>query len=141
MKRGLKIFKKMTVVMMVAAVILSSLMNVNVGKAASLNGASANGVAINATNFPDEKFRRYMLFIKNKNNNDILDDSEIKGLKDINLNGYYVENLKGIEYLYDLEELYVGDYSNCGFTTVDLSKNLKLKRVLIYNNANLEKIE
>ena len=134
MKKGIKIIKRIAVLLLMVAVLSATLLNVNIGKAAS-------GVAINATNFPDDSFRRYVDGVVDTNGNEILDEKEIANKKEIILNGYYVTDLTGIQYFYNLEELNVGQVSKCGFDTVDLSKNLKLKRIYIYNNENLKKLD
>ena len=89
------------------------------------------GVAINATNFPDEKFRAYVSSNFDANNNGFLSDSEIAAVKKISVSSKDISNLKGIEHFTALEML------NCNsneLAALDVSKNTKLVDLYcIYN--------
>ena len=85
--------------------------------------------------------------------NNILSDTEIAAVKEIDCKGRAITNLKGIEYFTALEYLYCYDNElteldlsrntklkelNCStnrLTVLDLSQNPKLKRVICSDNA------
>ena len=88
-------------------------------------------IAINEKNFPDKIFRKY---IKNRRDNDkdgYLSSEEIKRIDTIGLRNSGIKDFKGIEYLTNLEYLWVQDNE---LTTIDLSKNTKLQSIYIDNN-------
>lgn len=95
----------------------------------SFNSSSAAGqdVEINETNFPDANFRK-MLKAKeyDADENGKLSESEIKAIKNIDVAGKLVGNLKGLEYFTELEEL---TCTNSSLTSLDITKNTKLKKV------------
>ena len=89
-------------------------------------------VAINETNFPDEKFRDYLL---NRwyGSDGILTDAEIAGIDqfDMSLPQKSIQSLKGIEFLTALKYLHCEDNQ---LTSLDVSKNTVLKS--LYCNSN-----
>ena len=92
------------------------------------------GLAINATNFPDEIFRNWLL-AQEYGKDGFLTDEEIAGVKEIDVNGFVtggtIASLKGIEHFTALTTL------NCYFnqiTALDLSKNTALTTLLIGSN-------
>ncbi|MDU7141069.1 MAG: hypothetical protein E6313_06650 [Finegoldia magna] len=89
--------------------------------------AAAQDVEINETNFPDANFRK-MLKAKeyDADENGKLSESEIKAIKNIDVAGKLVGNLKGLEYFTELEEL---TCTNSSLTSLDITKNTKLKKV------------
>ena len=82
------------------------------------------GIAINATNFPDEKFREYVSTYCDKDKDTYLSDEEISAVKGIYALEMSITNLKGIEYFTALT--YLACYSN-KLTSLDVSKNTALK--------------
>ena len=54
-------------------------------------------VAVNATNFPDAKFRQYVLDNIDTNKDKKLSTEEIKAAKSIDVSGLGISNLKGVE--------------------------------------------
>lgn len=67
---------------------------------------AAEDIAINETNFPDEKFRNYVLNKIDKDKNSILSNAEIKNAKEMHISGKNISDLKGIEYFTNLTALY-----------------------------------
>ncbi|MCM1172180.1 MAG: hypothetical protein NC393_08655 [Clostridium sp.] len=89
----------------------------------------ANQVQINATNFPDENFRKYIKENFDKNNDDIVDDIENVTSIDVSWCGIY--SLKGIEFFWALEEL---DCHSNNLTSLDVSKCTALKDFRCHSN-------
>ena len=88
-------------------------------------------VEINATNFPDEKFRAYVKDNFDTNKNNFLSEEEIAKVTKIDVNGKDIYNLIGIERFTALTELRC---HNNGLTSLDLSKNKKLTYLRCYRN-------
>ena len=83
-------------------------------------------VAINATNFPDENFRNWLLDAANINGygaDGKLTTTEIADVKEIYVANKGIKDLTGIEHFTALESLRCG---NNDISTLDLSKNTKL---------------
>ena len=96
---------------------------------------SLAGVSINSSTFPDATLRAIAKEYDSQNNN-FLDDGELTNLAKrttIDVGNKNVSDLKGIEYFTGLTSLYCSKNS---LTTLDLSKNTKLK-VLKCNNNKL----
>jgi uncharacterized protein YjdB len=90
----------------------------------------ANGVEINATNFPDQNFRDYIsLFDENKDGG--LSENEISKVANIIVGSKDISSLKGIEYFTALDWL---DCTNNKLTSLDVSKNTALTRLHCYDN-------
>ena len=92
---------------------------------------AADDVAINDTNFPDEKFREYVKTEFDEDNNNSLSADEIAKAKDIHLAGKGISSLAGVEHFTNLEELDV--QHNEELTTLNLSKNTELKTLKCSN--------
>ena len=88
-------------------------------------GETETQIEINATNFPDENFRNFLLG-KDYGADGVLTEMEINNIKIIECVGEGIGSLKGIEYFTSLEELYCTWNS---VYTLDLSKNTKLRRL------------
>ena len=111
-----------------------------------------DGVAVDTFNFPDKNFRDVVKTFDTDDNN-ILSDTEIATVKEIECKRMGITSLKGIEYFTALEYLYCYDNElteldlsrntklkelNCStnrLTVLDLSQNSKLKRVICSDNA------
>ena len=89
-------------------------------------------VAVNSTNFPDAKFRQYILDNIDTNKDKKLAASEISAVTKIDITGLGVANLKGIERFTALTELYA---SGNKLKTVSLTKNTKLTAVNLSKNS------
>ena len=110
------------------------------------------GIAIDATNFPDENFRTYVSSNCDTDKDTYLSDNEIAAVTDINVWRKSISDLKGIEYFTALtvlwchnnqltsldvskntalEELFCGDNK---LTSLDVSKNTALTELQCYNN-------
>ncbi len=92
--------------------------------------SAKDGVAINSTNFPDDTFRSY---VKNydENGDGVLSGSEREAVTSINVPGYKLSSIKGIEYFTEITGL---DCSYNYLTELDLSHNTKLRAVRADNN-------
>jgi len=93
-------------------------------------------IAIDKANFPDEKFRNYVIENFDTDKNNILSSGEIAEAKEIKIAEKEVKDLKGIEHFVMLTKL------NCDtnqIKTLDLSKNTALE-TLICGNNNLESL-
>ena len=107
------------------------------GKSAtcSIPVSSALVAEINATNFPDEEFRKYLLS-QSYGEDGKLTESEISKVTSISVSGKYsepgsIKSLKGIEYFTALKYLYCS-YNQ--LTTLDISKNTALTSLSCNNN-------
>ena len=118
------------------------------------SGAQAQ-VAINATNFPDENFRNWLLDANNINGygaDGQLTATEIADIKELNIKNQDIANLKGLEYFTSMTDLYLDsnpltsvdvsmfpqlEILAIGFlnlTSIDLSNNTKLKQMRFTGN-------
>ena len=88
-------------------------------------------VEINAANFPDENFRKYVSSTFDTNSNGSLSNAEISSTTAIQVGNKSISNLKGIEYFTALTELQC--YAN-QLTELDVSKNTALTSLRCYNN-------
>ena len=98
---------------------------------------AAGDVEINATNFPDENFRKYVSENIDENGDGKLSEGEINGCTEILSAASNIKDHTGIEHFTALEEL------NCGanpLSSLDVSKNTALKS-LICNYCNLSSID
>ena len=94
-------------------------------------------VAINETNFPDEKFRNYVLTEFDKNSDSKLSSEEIAAVTKIEANNKGIKSLDGVGFFTALETL------NCWgneLTGLDLSKNTALKE-LQCSNSKLQSLD
>ena len=118
------------------------------------SGAQAQ-VAINATNFPDENFRNWLLDANNINGygaDGQLTATEIADIKELNIKNQDIANLKGLEYFTSMTDLYLDsnpltsvdvsmfpqlEILAIGFlnlTSIGLSNNTKLKQMRFTGN-------
>ena len=89
-----------------------------------------NAVDINATNFPDENFRTWVL-AQDYGKDGKLTEDEIKNVTSIEVFNRNIYSLKGIEYFTSLTSL------SCLFnqlTSLDVSKNTALRYLYCYSN-------
>lgn len=93
--------------------------------------ASADGIAVNAVNFPDDTFRSYVSSNFDTNKDGRLSDAEIAGATTIDVSGKGISSLKGVEYFTALTELYC--HIN-NLTVLDVSKNTALYGLACYSN-------
>lgn len=116
--------------------------------------AAEEGVAIDASNFPNKTFRNYIQKVFDKDNNDFFSADEIAAVTELtfqypddpNTGVAGITSLKGIEYFTALTSL---DCSYQDLTELDLSRNTGLTSVLCYGNqlteldlsANIQLIE
>ena len=125
--------------------------------AGQIHVATDIGIAVNATNFPDEAFRNWVLQNISGASDGWLTDSEIAKIKSINCSGTNekkgsIVSLQGIEFFTELTQLYCSynlltslDVSNntaltylgCDFnqlTSLDVSKNTELTDLYCSSN-------
>lgn len=97
---------------------------------------SVEGISINEENFPDEKFRNFLLnTIDNKN--DKLLDEECNQVTELNLSNLGIQTLEGIQYFKKLEKLEV---QNNNLKELDID-NLNSLSYLDVSNNQLSKID
>jgi len=91
----------------------------------------ASGIAVNATNFPDEAFRNWVLQNVSGADDGILTDAEIAEVKTISCHIKGILSLQGIEHFTALTQLYC---NNNRLTSLDVSKNTALTH--LHCNSN-----
>lgn len=89
-------------------------------------------VAVNATNFPDAKFRQYVLDNIDTNKDKKLSTEEIKAAKSIDVSGLGISNLKGVERFTYATDLFA---ANNKLKTIDITKNTKIAYLNLSNNS------
>ena len=90
------------------------------------------GIAINATNFPDENFRTIVAGTDiDKDADGYLSDEEIAAVTKLDVSEKNIASLKGIEFFTALQNLYC--YNN-QLTSLDVSKNTALKVLYCFDN-------
>lgn len=103
--------------------------------AVPFTASAAGGVEINESNFPDDRFRSYVSYSFDSNQDGVLIPAEILEAKEINviheLYGERITTLKGIEYFTELTKL---SCFNNNITSLDLSKNTKLTKLFCGRN-------
>jgi len=93
--------------------------------------ADAGDIAINETNFPDEKFRGIVKEKYDKDDNGSLNLSERESATWIQCNDKGIGSLKGIEYFSKLDKL---ECNNNNLTMLDLSENTQLTKLQCQKN-------
>lgn len=93
-------------------------------------------VAINATNFPDEKFRNYLL-AQSYGKDAVLTEDEMLTITELDVSKKGISKLIGIEHFTALKYLYCSSNS---LTSLDVSKNTTLI-VLLCSNNRLESLD
>lgn len=93
-------------------------------------------VAINATNFPDEKFRNYLL-AQSYGKDAVLTEDEMLTITELDVSKKGISKLIGIEHFTALKYLYCYDNS---LTSLDVSKNTTLI-VLLCSDNRLESLD
>ena len=104
------------------------------------------GVNINNENFPDEKFRNWLLS-QSYGKDAVITDAEMAGITKITALGCGIEDLTGIQFFTELTELDVSNFEGTHpeeqwnhISTIDLSGNTKL-RVLWADNNQIASID
>ena len=90
-----------------------------------------DGVAINAENFPDERFRMLLQDDYDEDGNWVFSKEEIEEIKRVDVFEENISSLQGIELLYNLQRLQCGKNK---LTSLDVSHNTKLKYLACSNN-------
>ena len=99
-------------------------------------------IAINGTSFPDANFRSYISDNIDTNHNGELSQAEIAAVTVIDVQKMGITDLTGIGFFPYLEELYCNNESTASdndnhLTSLDLSDNLRLKRLACGQNGTL----
>ena len=90
-------------------------------------------VTIDALNFPNAEFRKYISTNFDINNDGILSSDEITNISSINVNGNQnITSVQGIEYFPNLRNL---NCANTGITSIDVSKNIALEELGCYRTS------
>lgn len=83
-------------------------------------------VTINPAYFPDDNFREYIISNFDKNKDKVLNKEELTLVKEISLEGYFIQDISGIEYLPYLISLNAaGTY----ISSIDVSNNINLEKL------------
>lgn len=96
----------------------------------SISEHISEAIVIDATNFPDKNFRKYLLE-QDYGNDGVISENEIKRVNSIYVENCDIYNLKGIEFFTELT------YLNCSrneLTSLDVSNNSKLNVIYCYKN-------
>ena len=96
------------------------------------DAAKAADLAVSSTNFPDAKFRKYVLDNLDTNGDKKLSDTEIKAVTKLDVSGLGIANLKGGEKFTALTEL---NASGNKLKAVDVTKNTKLTYLNLSKNS------
>ena len=86
--------------------------------------AAGGEVAINKTNFPDDNFRTYVWTNFNEDGSSGLSQAEIEKAECVSVDAMEITDLKGIEFLTSVKEIYCG---NNTIRNLDLSRNTELE--------------
>lgn len=124
-----KVLKRVVSAVTAAAIALTAAVVFDVPE--KMVAAAAGNIQINATNFPDEVFRNYILTTEDgngnkridKDGNGILDADEIASVTEIRITLSSVSDLKGIEFFTELTYL---NCEACHLTELDVSQNTAL---------------
>ena len=95
----------------------------------------SSGVEINASNFPDYKFREEVREYFDKDNDGTLSDEEIINIKMVNVNELNIASLKGIEFF---TALIILECNKNQLKELDVSKNTALTTLRCYKNQLTE---
>ena len=106
--------------------------SVDDGSEFQADAAKAADLAVSSTNFPDAKFRKYVLDNLDTNGDKKLSDTEIKAVTKLDVSGLGIANLKGVEKFTALTEL---NASGNKLKTVDVTKNTKLTYLNLSKNS------
>ncbi len=88
-------------------------------------------IPINEKTFPDSIFRSEMQKYYDNNKDGKLGEAEL-AITNLDVSGFGIKNLKGVEFFTSLKELYCYD---CLITSLDLSVNPELELVFCWNNG------
>ena len=93
---------------------------------------ASSAVAVSSANFPDAKFRQYILDNIDTDKDKMLSAAEIKAAKTIDVSGLGISNLKGIESFTYATDLFA---ANNKLTSVNITKNTKVAYLNLSNNS------
>jgi hypothetical protein len=90
-----------------------------------------DGIPIDEAHFKDASFREYVLNLVDKDQNLHVSNNEILDTKSIDVNGWEIQTMQGLEYFTEITSLFV---QNNKLEALDVSKNRKLNVISCYNN-------
>ena len=93
---------------------------------------ASSAVAVSSANFPDAKFRQYILDNIDTDKDKMLSAAEIKAAKTIDVSGLGISNLKGIESFTYATDLFA---ANNKLTSVNITRNTKVAYLNLSNNS------
>lgn len=96
----------------------------------TINIENQTNILVDATNFPDENFRKYLLE-QDYGKDGVLTESEISGVDEMVFSFEKIGSLKGIEFFTALTKLYC---SGNKLTSLDVSKNTALTQLYCSDN-------
>lgn len=96
------------------------------------DAAKAAALAVSSADFPDAKFRKYVLDNLDTDGDKKLSDTEIQAVTKLDVSGLGIANLKGVEKFTALTEL---NASGNKLKTVDVTKNTKLTYLNLSKNS------
>ncbi len=97
-----------------------------------MSARAADGITIDEVNFPDVNFRTYVRNSFEKDGDNSLSASELEAAKTINVRGYGIKTMKGLEYFTSLTKL---DCSDNQLTSLKVSDNRLLRELSCTGNA------
>ncbi|MGI6737110.1 MAG: putative Ig domain-containing protein [Anaerovoracaceae bacterium] len=118
----------------ISALLLSVLMTVVMMPAlpGAVKVAEAASVAVDAENFPDDSFRKYVSEHIDKDGSKDLSDTEISSVAEIDVSDSGIEDLKGIEKFPELKRLVCSDNK---LKSIDVGSNAKLNGLFCDGNG------
>ncbi len=105
--------------------------DVNVTFVGDLEDNPEDGLAIDAKNFPDAKFRQFLHDFEMNNGDDYLSDAELSLIVSLNVSGLGIGDLTGLVFFPRLRTL---DCSNNLLATLDVTKNDRLEELYCQSN-------
>lgn len=105
--------------------------DVNVTFVGDLEDNPEDGLAIDATNFPDAQFRQFLHDFEMNNGDDYLSDAERSLIVSLNVSGLGISDLTGLVFFPRLSSL---DCSNNQLSTLDVTKNDRLEELYCQGN-------
>lgn len=109
----------------------NAITKINVTFVGDLKDNPEDGLAIDAKNFPDAKFRQFLHNFEMNNGDDYLSDAERSLIVSLNVSGLGIGDLTGLEFFPRLSWL---DCSNNQLATLDVTKNDRLEELYCQGN-------
>lgn len=131
-----------------AAAFLCAFLACSAGDTPLSVSAAETGVAVNASNFPDPVFRKYVLDNIDTDRSTVLSADEISAARSISVGNMGISSLSGIEYFTEITSLICQNNmlteldvsSNKALTSLSASGNM-LSEIDLSRNTRLEKLD